>query len=400
MRGISGENSPSTRWTRSSHRAPTGSRPPISPLTRLSTSKSFSWTFAIDVDTALGAVAQFETFDEKLTQADTFIRGALGLMSHQSARCVFDILLDYSRLSDACDTVNHQADKLNEALSTYGAAMNNVRNKYKDLIAFAQTAGLSVVGDYTNCTVTLDASGSSQQDFMYGLAQSALKNAKSLQKMAEHEFATALNDVDTTLWEKTLTSLIDQLKDTYIPNPERPLSSLPGTIGSWLDLTATGVRAALVSAYNGQYVRPSNFAELSPWGKTTAKGDLSNWTRYARHHAGEAPKIPGAVEGLEKVGKVAGVVAAVAEGGINAYNSYQSDTINHPDMGEGEKITRAGVRGVATGPPAGPARPTAPSWEPQSARRADRSVLLSEESWAASSEELQRARLVEPSQTQ
>jgi len=106
------------------------------------------------VDTALGAVAQFETFDEKLTQADTFIRGALGLMSHQSARCVFDILLDYSRLSDACDTVNHQADKLKEALSTYGAAMNNVRNKYKDLIAFAQTAGLSVVGDYTNCTVT------------------------------------------------------------------------------------------------------------------------------------------------------------------------------------------------------------------------------------------------------
>ena len=106
MRGISGENSPSTRWTRSSHRAPTGSRPPISPLTGLCTSKSFSWTFAIDVDTALGAVAQFETFDEKLAQADTFIRGALGLMSHQSARCVFDILLDYSRLSDACDTVN------------------------------------------------------------------------------------------------------------------------------------------------------------------------------------------------------------------------------------------------------------------------------------------------------
>ena len=102
--------------------------PPIGPLTGLSTSKSFSWTFAIDVDTALGAVAQFDTFDEDLTQADTFIRGALGLMSHQGARCVFDIVFDYSQLSDACDTVNHQADKLKEALSTYGAAMNTVRN--------------------------------------------------------------------------------------------------------------------------------------------------------------------------------------------------------------------------------------------------------------------------------
>ena len=323
--------------------------PPIGPLTGLKTSKSFSWTFAIDVDTALGAVAQFDTFDEDLTQADTFIRGALGLMSHQSARCAFDIVFDYSQLSDACDTVNHQADKLKEALSTYGAAMNTVRNKYKDLIAFAQTAGLSVVGDYTNCTVTLDASGSSQQDFMYGLAQSALKNAKSLQKMAEHELATALNDVDTTLWEKTLTSLIDQLKDTYIPNPERPLSSLPGTIGSWLDLTATGIRAAHVSTYNGQYVRPSNFAELSPWKKITAKGDLSNWTRYNPHPAGEVPKLPQGVTTLETAGKVLGVTASVAEGALAAYDSYQSDTINHPDMGEGEKITRAGVRGVATG---------------------------------------------------
>lgn len=41
--------------------------PPIGPLTGLKTSKSFSWTFTIDVDTALGAVAQFDTFDENLT---------------------------------------------------------------------------------------------------------------------------------------------------------------------------------------------------------------------------------------------------------------------------------------------------------------------------------------------
>ena len=270
-------------------------------------------------------------------------------MSHQSARCVFDILLDYSQLSDACDTVSHQADKLKEALSTHGAAMNTVRDKYKDLIAFAQTAGLSVVGDYTNCTVTLDASGSSQQDFMYGLAQSALNNAKSLQKMAEQEFATALNDVDTTLWEKTLTSLIDQLKNTYIPNSEHPVASTTSALGGWSDLASNAWRAGHAWFHNGHYAPPEDFAQLSKWKQITAKGDLSNWTRYATHRAGEAPKIPGAVEGLEKVGKVAGVVGAVAEGGINAYNSYQSDTINHPDMGEGEKITRAGVKGVATG---------------------------------------------------
>lgn len=30
---------------------------------------------------------------------------------------------------------------------------------------------------------------------------------------------------------------------------------------------------------------------------------------------------------------------------MSAYDSYQSDTINYPKMGEGEKITRAGVKG-------------------------------------------------------
>lgn len=360
------------------------STPSPSPGPNPNAAQSFSWAFSVDPDAASAADSQFTTFDQNLTDADINIRGAKDLMSHQQAMCVPAITDDYSNLSDVCADVSAQAAKLRSALSAFAGAMGVVREKYQTVVTNAQAGGLSVSGDYTNCTVTLDASGSSQQDFMYGLAQSALNNAKSLQIMAEHEFATALNDVDTTLREKTLTSLIDQLKDTYIPNPERPLSSLPGTIGSWLDLTATGVRAAHVSAYNGQYVRPSNFAELSPWGKTTAKGDLSNWTRYARHRAGEAPKIPGAAEGLEKVGKVAGVVAAVAEGGINAYNSYQSDTINHPNMGEGEKITRAGVRGVATGPPAGPARPTARSWGPQSARREDPSALSSEVSSAES----------------
>ena len=364
------------------------STPSPSPGPNPNAAQSFSWAFSVDPNAASAADSQFTTFDQKLTDADINIRGAKDLMSHQRAMCVPAITDDYSNLSDVCADVSAQAAKLRSALSAFAGAMGVVREKYQTVVTNAQAGGLSVSGDYTNCTVTVQENAPSGHRSSYYSALSQLNYAQSLHRTAEQEFSTALANVDTSVWEKTLQALMEQLKESYIPNSERPAASTTSALSGWSDLASNVWRAGHAWFHNGHYAPPEDFAQLSKWKQFTAKGDLSNWTRYARHRAGEAPKIPGAVEGLEKVGKVAGVVGAVAEGGINAYNSYQSDTINHPDMGEGEKITRAGVRGVATGPPAGPVRPTARSWGPQSARRADRSVLLSEESWAASSEEL------------
>ena len=227
--------------------------------------------------------------------------------------------------------------------------MGVVREKYQTVVTNAQKGGLSVSGDYTNCTVTVQENAPSAHRSSYYSALSQLNYAQSLHRTAEQEFSTALANVDTSVWEKTLQALMEQLKGSFIPNSEHPYASTTSALGGWSDLASNVWRAGHAWFHNGHYAPPEGFAQLSKWKQFTAKGDLSNWTRYARHRAGEAPKIPGAVEGLEKVGKVAGVVAAVAEGGINAYNSYQSDTINHPDMGEGEKITRAGVKGSRDG---------------------------------------------------
>lgn len=40
---------------------------------------------------------------------------------------------------------------------------------------------------------------------------------------------------------------------------------------------------------------------------------------------------------------------AVVDGGITAYNTYQTDTEQHPEWSEGHKIARAGVKGTFTG---------------------------------------------------
>jgi len=45
---------------------------------------------------------------------------------------------------------------------------------------------------------------------------------------------------------------------------------------------------------------------------------------------------------------VAGRAGALLAGVVSAYDSYQSDSYHHPEMGQGEKVARAGVMGAAS----------------------------------------------------
>ena len=263
--------------------------------------QSFSWAFSVDPNAASAADSQFTTFDQNLTDADINIRGAKDLMSHQSATCVPVITGDYSSLSDVCADVSAQAAKLRSALGSFAGAMGVVREKYKELVTDAQAAGLLVSGDYTNCTVTLQANAPSANVSSYYSARSQLSGVQSLQRTAEQEFATALSNVDATIWDKTLGALMDQFKGNFIPSSEHPLATAPGVAGGWADLVSNTWRAGHAWFHNGHYAPPEGFAQLSKWQQFTAKGDLSNWTRYGMHRAGEVPKVPGAIEGLEKV---------------------------------------------------------------------------------------------------
>ena len=130
------------------------STPSPSPGPNPNAAQSFSWAFSVDPNAASAADSQFTTFDQNLTDADSNIRGAKDLMSHQSAMCVPAITDDYSDLSDVCADVSAQAAKLRSALSAFAGAMGVVREKYQTVVTNAQAGGLSVSGDYTNCTVT------------------------------------------------------------------------------------------------------------------------------------------------------------------------------------------------------------------------------------------------------
>ena len=48
-------------------------------------------------------------------------------------------------------------------------------------------------------------------------------------------------------------------------------------------------------------------------------------------------------------GLLSGVARAVVDGGITAYNTYQTDTEQHPEWSEEHKIARAGTKGTLAG---------------------------------------------------
>ena len=168
----------------------------------------------------------------------------------------------------------------------------------------------------------------------------------------EGELSDALDAIDASWWDATLGGVLDQLVGIVVP-PLGDRHAVLKTIewGQGLRSTAADTtRAAFLFRHHASYRKPPKFNSLSRWEKLTAPGDLANWKPAGmRPGGGGAPKPPGVLRNLEKGGKIAGGAMAVLDGALTAYDSYQSDSYNHPEMGEGEKITRAGVKGVTTG---------------------------------------------------
>ena len=140
-----------------------------------------------------------------------------------------------------------------------------------------------------------------------------------------------------------------------------------------------------VKTFHGAYLFNKNaifsptedYVHLNSWRRFIERGKLSNWKPTRGRHVHEArhgPKVPeGAKPGrlaqnsgevtqairvdgeassvlknvskLESGAKLLGGGVAIAGGGLSALESYQSDTYHHPEMGEGTKIARAGIKG-------------------------------------------------------
>jgi len=343
--------------------------------------KTISWTFAIDVDGLFAADQQFQTMISQLRNSAQDAHDARHLIESQVASCVPQAAEDLKKLENsALDTVK-LLELLRGAISTYAWAVQKVRDSFRSIREDARKAGLTVSECGESAFIHLSESQRDSHSALFSSLSKRCSWTKNNLESANHEFATDLSKLDTSDIERILGSLVKRFRDKFLP-PQ-------GYHAEWkMPKYLQGLVTDGVKTFHGAYLFNKNaifspnedYVHLNSWRRFRERGKLSNWkptrglhAHQARHGPkvpegakpglmarnsgevtqairvdGEAPSVLKNVSKLESGGKLLGGGLAIAGGGLSALESYQSDTYHHPEMGEGTKIARAGIKGIAT----------------------------------------------------
>ena len=306
---------------------------------------TLSWKFTANINATQAADAQFQSLESALESADGDIRDALHLMMHQTGNTATSAASDLLASAQSGVEVDKQAKLLRTALSTYASAMDVVRSRYEELMSEAIMNRVMVSGDYRSCTLHVEYDESDPFAPYFESLKGKVQTIESLYKLAEKEFADALGKVNTNDLVQLANEGVDYTKSSLIPSSDNYFWTGIGPLSAWTELGGNSAHGARSWWHRAKYKEPKNFAKLSPWKRFTAKGDLSNYTMYGKNVAGNTSRFAEKIAGAAgKASKVLGPAAAFADAGLTAYDSYRSDSINYPKMGEGEKIARAGVK--------------------------------------------------------
>lgn len=340
--------------------------------------KTISWTFAIDVDGLFAADQQFQTMISQLRNSAQDAHDARHLIESQVALCVPQAAEDLKKLENsALDTVK-LLELLRGTLSTYAWAVRKVRDSFRSIREDARKAGLTVSECGESAFIHLSESQRDSHSALFSSLSKRCSWTKNNLESANHEFATDLSKLDTSGVERVLWSLVTRFRDKFLP-PQ-------GYHAEWkMPKYLQGLVTDGVKTFHGAYLFNKNavfspnedYVHLNSWRKFKERGKLSNWkptrglhAHQARHGPkvpegakpglmarnsgevtqairvdGEAPSVLKNVSKLESGAKLLGGGVAIAGGGLSALESYQSDTYHHPEMGEGTKIARAGIKG-------------------------------------------------------
>ena len=343
--------------------------------------KTISWTFAIDVDGLFAAYQQFQTLISQLRNSAQDAHDARHLIESQVASCVPQAAEDLKKLENsALDTVK-LLELLRGAISTYAWAVQKVRDSFRSIREDARKAGLTVSECGESAFIHLSEQQRDSHSALFSSLSKRCSWTKNNLESANHEFATDLSKLDTSDIERILGSLVKRFRDKFLP-PQ-------GYHAEWkMPKYLQGLVTDGVKTFHGAYLFNKNaifspnedYVHLNSWRRFRERGKLSNWkptrgrhVHQARHSPrvpegakpglmarnsgevtqairvdGEAPSVLKNVSKLESGGKLLGGGLAIAGGGLSALESYQSDTYHHPEMGEGTKVARAGIKGIAT----------------------------------------------------
>ena len=297
----------------------------------------FSMPFPINVDNLFAFKDQCAQSSGALHTADGDIIRASSIIGQQEALCVDSCQYDLQVASDVCEEISNDLKELTNAVSELAWAMKSVRDTYQGIAQEAQDCGLLVNGD----TVSLYDESDDYLASRFNELQAQAEVQRLNYERAEHVFSLALDSLKVDTYEQLIEPVFNALKDQFVLDDEHPYANaLPYGMGL-IDIGGNSVAATTMMRYRGGYTPPPGYF---------ANGDLQAWTfrptgTQVIEPAGTRTIAPIA----SKAGKIAGVAGAVVDGGITAYDTYQTDTEQHPEWSEGHKVARAGVKGVTTG---------------------------------------------------
>ena len=309
--------------------------------------ESFSWDFPVKVDAILSLKDQCDkpiaALDEAIGDATT----ARGMVEHQRARLVETVVEHLTNVISAAEHALSCFRSLQSALEDYGGTLKPIRTEFQAIITDATAAGLMVSQAGTQVTISHPADVPGGIGAFFASLRSRCETNQRKFAYAEKLFGDDLAGIDPALWESTLLPVFNKFVDTYgFPTGLNATARLPGWADTLRNTLADGIESLYLQAKGAKYQAPAGLKDASPWKQITERGNLKNW------------KVPGvdAVKGgsraiktadvLRTGGKLAGRACAVLDGVVSAYDSYQSDSYHHPEMGQGEKVARAGLTGA------------------------------------------------------
>lgn len=292
--------------------------------------------FPINIDNLFTFKDQCAQSSGALHTADGDTIRASSIVGQQEALLVEECQHDLQITSNVCEEISNDLKALANAVSELAWSMKSVRDTYQGIAQKARNCGLAVCGD----TVTLFDGASEDLVHSFNELQAQAEVQQLNYERAEYVFSLALDNLKVDVYEQWIEPVFDALKEQFILDDKHPLAkALPYAVGL-LDMGGQITIGSSMTYFKRLYEPPKGFF---------AKGDLSKWAfRPGRH--GLEPMATRSVSPIAtKIGKVAGPIGAVVDGGITAYNTYQTDTEQHPEWSEGHKIARAGVKGTVTG---------------------------------------------------
>ncbi|MBS6968346.1 MAG: hypothetical protein E6212_08425 [Actinomyces sp.] len=293
--------------------------------------------FPIDVDALFAFEEQCSLSAGALRRADGDAIQASSIITQQEALLVEDCRRDLQIMSNVCEEASNDLNTLKNAVSEFAWAMRSVRDEYLGIAQTARDCGLLVDGD------TVILFDEDVEDCAHSFEE--LRAQAQVQRLnyerAEYVFSLALESLKVDAYEQWIEPVFNAFKDKFVPNEKHLLANGIACGVGIVDTIGQSTSALTMQHFDGLYKAPEGFLD---------KGDLSKWTfEPIGKHGLEPVGTRRVAPALGKVGKVAGVAGAVVDGGITAYDTYQTDTQQHPEWSEGHKVARAGVKGVTTG---------------------------------------------------